>query len=172
MKLTPEATTLEERIQRLEDHLAIQQLISAYGPAADACNMEELLQIWHEDSVYDVGGIGEYSTHAGLKELFQIPFHLGIVKDGSAHASTRPHVVIEGDQATATHYGTLFTHQGEGQFVLLRLIASRWDLQKFPGDGWRVMKRTNRLLDGRPEARQILTEVQQPPSKATVGKSA
>jgi hypothetical protein len=78
--------------------------------------------------------------------------------------------VIEGDRATATHYGTLFTRK-DGQFVLLRLTASRWDLQRFEDKGWRVMQRTNRLLDGSAEARQILTEVQQPPSRVTVGKN-
>lgn len=56
--------------------------------------------------------------------------------------------------------------------MLLRLIASHWDLQKFHGDGWRVMKCTNWLRNGRPEALKFLTEVQQPPSKMTVGNSA
>jgi hypothetical protein len=171
MKLTPEASTLEERIRRLEDHLEIQNLISAYGPAADSCNMDEIMRMWHEDCVYDVGGIDYYEGHARLKQAYEIDFHQDIVKQGSAHACTRPHVVIEGDKATATHYGTLFTRK-DGQFILLRLTASRWDLERFPGEGWRVMRRTNRLLDGAPEARQILTEVQQPPSKVTVGVSA
>jgi hypothetical protein len=170
MKLTPEARSLEERLLRLEDHLEIQQLIAAYGPAADSCNMEDIMRMWHEDCVYDVGGIDLYEGQARLKQAYEIDFHLNIVKQGSAHASTAPHVVIEGDKATATHYGTLFTRQ-DGKFVLLRLTASRWDLQRFPEEGWRVMRRTNRLLDGSAEARQILTEVQQPPSKVTVGKN-
>ncbi|MCM2251493.1 MAG: nuclear transport factor 2 family protein, partial [Ramlibacter sp.] len=87
------------------------------------------------------------------------------VRNGSAHACTAPHVVIEGDRATATHYGTLFTRR-DGQFVLVRLTASRWELRRFEGKGWRVMKRTNRLLDGSEPARRILSKVQQPPSRA------
>jgi hypothetical protein len=169
MNLTPQAHSLEERVQRIEDHLAIQNLIAAYGPAADSCNMEDMTRIWHEDCVYDIGGIGRYEGHERLKQAFQIDFHTANVKQGSGHASTYPHVVIEGDRATATHYGTLFARRGD-QFVLLRLTASRWDLQKFPGEGWRVMKRTNRALDGNPEARQVLTETQQPPSQVSVGK--
>lgn len=169
MKLTPEALTLEQRLRRLEDHLEIQQLIAAYGPAADSCNVDEILGAWHEDCVYDVGGIDRYEGHERMRQVYATDFHRQLVQQGSAHAGTPAHVVIEGDRATATHYGTLYTREG-GRFVLVRLIASRWDLQRFEGQGWRVMKRTNRLLDGSEEARQILREAQRPPSRVTVGR--
>lgn len=171
MKLTPEARTPDERLRRIEDYLEIQQLIAAYGPAADSCNTDEIMRMWHEDSVYDVGGIDRYEGHERLKQCYETDFHQGIVSKGSAHACTAPHIVIEADRATATHYGTLFTRQ-EGGFVLLRLTASRWDLRRFEGEGWRVVQRVNRLLDGSDEARRILREVQQPPSRVSVAKRA
>ncbi|MEO8296366.1 MAG: nuclear transport factor 2 family protein [Burkholderiales bacterium] len=149
--------SLEERLQRVEDHLAIYQLISAYGPAADSCNMADIARIWHEDGTYAVGGMGEFKGHAKLTELYNGDFHQGIVAHGSAHASTQPHVVIDGDRATATHYGTLFAHEN-GQFNVVRLIASRWDLVRTPGKGWQVMKRTNHLLNGNAAARELLAE--------------
>jgi len=169
MKLTPEALTLEQRLRRLEDHLEIQQLIAAYGPAADSCDVDAILRAWHKDCVYDVGGIDRYEGHARMRQVYTTEFHRQLVRQGSAHAGTPAYIVIEGDRATATHYGTLYTHQ-DGRFVLVRLIASRWDLQRFDGEGWRVMQRTNRLLDGSEEAQQILREAQQPPAEVTVGR--
>ena len=156
MTSAPHAKTLEERIKLLEDQFAIYQLISAYGPAADSCNMKDIKRLWHEESVYEVGGLGRFEGYAGFKENFEGDFHQGVVKAGSAHISAFPHVIDEGDRAVATHYGTLYTHR-DGQFVCVRLIASRWQFVRTADKGWQIMRRTNVLLDGNPEARKLLS---------------
>lgn len=164
MASTPK--TLEERIQRIEDHLAIFQVIAAYGPSADSCNMENINQLWNEKCVYDVGGLGYYHGHAGMQEAFDGEFHQDIVKHGSGHASGMPHVVIDGDRAVATHHATLFAHR-DGEFKLIRLTASTWQLIRTPGKGlgWQILRRTNRLLNGDANAREVLSKVMLEPDQ-------
>jgi hypothetical protein len=154
--MTPTTGSLEERLQRVEDQLAIYQVISAYGPSADATNMEVIKQLWHEDGIYDVDGHGYLVGHDGLQQGFDAEFHQTLVAHGAGHASTLPHVLINGDRAVATHHGTLFEHK-DGRFELIRLIASRWELSRTPDEtfGWRVTKRTNRLLDGSQPALEL-----------------
>lgn len=50
--------SLEDRLRRVEDQLAIYQVISSYGPAADSCHMEDLEKHCDQDSVYDLADIG------------------------------------------------------------------------------------------------------------------
>ena len=153
----------EDRLRRVEDMLAIQQLIASYGPAADSCNTELLERIWAKDAIYDVGGLGLYVDHAGLRTAYDGEFHQDIVAHGSSHASTMPYIVIDGDRASATHYGTLFT-QRDGAFKLNRLIASRWILRRTADGAWEVESRTNRLLDGGDQAKDLLKRVEEGPS--------
>lgn len=160
--MTATSKTLEERVQRIEDQMTIYQVISAYGPSADACNMDAIKQLWHEDCVYEIGGLGSYHGHAGMAEAFAGEFHQDKVKYGSGHASTLPYVVIEGDRAVATHHGTLFAHR-DNQFQLIRLIASKWQLVRTPGKGlgWQILRRTNHLLNGDAAARELFSRILQ-----------
>jgi hypothetical protein len=45
---------LERRIALLEDQVAIYQLMSAYGPAADSGSTERATSLWTEAGVYDL----------------------------------------------------------------------------------------------------------------------
>lgn len=147
--------SVEERLQRLEDINAINQIIAAYGPVADTCDREGLERLWHADSTYEIGGIGVFEGPEGIAEAYAGEFHSTIVKHGSAHISSTPHIAIRGDKASAKNYGTLFWHEN-GQFICGRLTATRWELERGGPEGWQVMKRTTILLDGREEARALL----------------
>lgn len=151
--------SLEARIQRIEDHIAISQLITAYGAFADAGEVDAMRDIWTDDAIYDTVSLlhGEE-----VIDLFRSASFLEILSAGSAHAATSPHIVIEGDQASATQYAMLYKH-GDAGFEMLRLVASRW-LLKRTKNGWRAFKRTNRSLDGDDEARKLLARVRTPPS--------
>ena len=149
--------TLVERLQKLEDINAITQLITSYGPVADTCDRAGLDRIWHPQSTYEIGGIGVFHGPEGIAEAFAGEFHSGIVKNGSAHISSSPHVVIRGDTAAAKNYGTLFWNEG-GQFICGRLTATRWEFKRGGPEGWQVIKRTTILLDGREDARALLAE--------------
>lgn len=160
--------TLEERLQKIEDYIAIMQLISAYGPAADATHWELIKEIWAEDCVYEIGGLGIYAGHEGLRQAFYGEFHQGLMQSGSGHVSSMPHLVIDGDRATATHHGTLYK-QIDGAFPVIRLIASRWELERREA-GWVVTRRTNELLQENPAARALLARVMEGPPPAAAAE--
>jgi hypothetical protein len=155
--------SIEERLRLIEDYIAIQQLITSYGPAADTCALDELRTIWSDSPVYDARSLA-YLEGEQVFEAFGHPFHQSLVAAGSAHTSTMPHIVLDGDKASATHYASLYKHV-DGGFELLRLIASRWLLER-TAEGWRVYRRINRLLDGSGEGTALLAKVRQPPSEA------
>ncbi len=45
---------LARRVELLEDTLAIQQLVTTYGPAVDSGSAEAVGALWTEDGVYEV----------------------------------------------------------------------------------------------------------------------
>lgn len=138
--------TLEQRLLRIEDHLAIYQLISAYGAAADSCNMDAMLALWHEDGEYAIGGLGNHKGHQGVRNALNGEYHQMLVTNGSGHVNSIPHVVVDGDRAVATNFGTLFLWK-DGEFILERLASARWDLVRDRGS-WKIMKRTTEPLHG------------------------
>lgn len=157
--------TLEERLQRIEDYIEIMQLVCSYGPAADATHWELIKEIWAEDCVYEIGGIGSFDGHEGLKQAFYGEFHQGLMESGSGHVSSMPHLVIDGDRATGTHHGTLYK-QIDGAFPVIRLIASRWEFER-RDQGWVVTRRTNEVLQENPRARDLLARVKEGPAPRT-----
>jgi len=147
---------LEARLSHLEDILAIYQLLSAYGPAVDRGDAEAAAAYWLEEGLYDWGG-GIAEGAAGLKDMVASERHQSMIAAGAGHVLSQPHITIEGDRATALCYTRLYRREGE-VFVLARLSINRWELERRP-EGWRVKTRINRLLDGSPAARAVLTPV-------------
>ncbi|HEV3069167.1 MAG TPA: hypothetical protein VGY50_15035 [Streptosporangiaceae bacterium] len=66
-----------------------------------------------------------------------------------------PRVSVEGDVAVAVNHSRVYLKDGL-YWRLERVSANRWELERIEGT-WRVIRRTNRLLDGTPEARRLLT---------------
>jgi ketosteroid isomerase-like protein len=144
--------SLEARVRRIEDTLAIYQLISAYGPAADSEDLATMDKVWDENCLYDIGDL-RFDGREQLKEGI-VNFHSTNSNRGSGHCGTMPHIVIEGDRAWATHHSVLIL-QGSGGYVIARLSASRWAFARQASGGWLVVSRLNRGLDGSSQARQI-----------------
>jgi hypothetical protein len=145
---------LEQRVGELEDRLAIYQLLFTYGPAADSGSAEAAANIFTADGVYDVGDIARMTGHAELQKMYEGPGHQSIIKQGASHLTASPYVTINGDTAVATCYSFVFAHDAGG-YKVWRVSSNRWELVR-KEDGWRVARRTNRLLDGSEEARELL----------------
>ena len=165
MDIEARLAQLEARIEKQGDQLAILNLMAAYGPAIDACLEEENAALWAEDCVYEVGGLGSYHGHAGLKEMIDGPFHQEVTASGSAHDLGLPLIEIRGNQAIATNYAKLF-RQEDGHFELVRLVVSRWLLRKQDGT-WKILRRTNHLLNGSKESRALQAGANDFPELAT-----
>lgn len=147
---------LESRIRQIEDRLTIEDLIAAYGPAADSCDGEAIAALWAEDGRYIIGGdwvLNSAQSVAGLTELDQ---HRDFVTKGCAHVLSPHRITVEGDTAHAEGYSMVMTHDAaHGQWILARVSANRWTFER-RAEGWRTVTRQADLLDGAEQARALL----------------
>jgi ketosteroid isomerase-like protein len=160
-------TDLEERVQRLEDQLAIYQVVCSYGYAADGCNAEVLGEIYAEDGVYQVNDSSTYVGRGAVQGIVDSPGHLALVSGGAAHMSTLPFVVIDGDRAVATCHTMVPRRAADASYVIARLSASRIELERGADGRWRITHRTNQQLDGDPLGRQMLARLADAPDGAS-----
>ncbi|MDH3022782.1 nuclear transport factor 2 family protein [Gordonia alkanivorans] len=145
--------SLAERVAALEDKLAISELMTAYGPAIDSGSVEAVARLWTEDGVYDVD-TGVMRGHAEIKAMVRSQAHQAWIDGGCGHILEPGHTRIDGDTAVSTCKSQLIIRDGDG-FRVFRVTATRWELEKIDGQ-WKVRTRISRILDGRPEARDLL----------------
>ena len=83
---TGQLDDIESRLRRVEDELAIRNLVLRYGPAADAGLASEAASIWAEDGVYDWDAEGApHQGRAAIERMLQSDAHQGLVGAGVAH---------------------------------------------------------------------------------------
>jgi SnoaL-like domain len=148
-------TALEARVRILEDHVALYQLMMGYGPAVDAGECDLAAARWTEDGVYDAQ-VGAWHGRDAIAGMVQGEMHQDIIRGGSAHITAMPYIAVDGDHAVATAYAQLCRATGDG-FRVWRVTATRWEFVR-SGGAWLVQRRVNRLLDGDPEARELLRQ--------------
>jgi hypothetical protein len=76
--------------------------------------------------------------------------HQGLLAEGVAHLQGLPRVDLDGDRAVAVNHSVVLLNG-----AVWRVAANRWELVRTAA-GWKVTARTNRLLDGGQEARDLL----------------
>ena len=143
---------LAQRVQSLEDERSIAALIARYGPLVDTGD-PAVAELWCGDGVYDVDEL-LMSGATAVGDMVRSAPHQRFVRDGCAHFQGPVHIQVDGDRAQAVGYSLMLVHTEDG-FRLRRVTANRWSLVR-QHDGWRVTRRTSRLLDGREEARAVL----------------
>lgn len=144
---------LEARLGRLEDQLAVYQLMSAYGPSADSGASARAAGLWTEDGRYESSGAGAWQGRAEIRAMLDGPGHRGLMAGGCAHVLDLPTVAFDGDRAVARCHFFLYVHGREPP--TWRVTANRWDLVRTAG-GWRVERRVNQVLDGSPAGPDLL----------------
>jgi hypothetical protein len=93
--------------------------------------------------------------------MLQSDGHQSLIAAGIGHFAGPLLIDLDGDSATALNYSLIMRRKGD-HFYLWRVSAVRWDLAR-SASGWRVRRRTNRLLDETGAGRELfgdtLTEV-------------
>lgn len=141
-----ELAELRVRLTRLEDESAITRLVMSYGPAADAGLTSFAGQLWSSDGEYDWDASGTpHQGSAGVDAMLQSDGHQSLIAAGIGHFAGPLLFELDGDAATALNYSLIMRREGE-RFYLWRVSAVRWDFVR-TDSGWRVKRRTNRLLD-------------------------
>jgi len=139
---------LEQRIAALEDQIAIYQLLMTYGPSADSGSDDVVRAIHHPGAEYD-SGLDVFRGGGQIGDMIaSFPLHRDIMAGGSAHLATMPVVHVDGDRATALCHGQLLRFDREADaFRIWRATAVRLEFRR-TGEGWKIYRRANRLLDG------------------------
>jgi hypothetical protein len=160
--------TLEQRIRAIEDRLEIYNLIAGHPPSADTGADYYARAVYTEDGVFDrgedlSGATGNEAIGSSLKH----PQHQAAIRGGLAHFTSLPHIALDVDTAVVTSYLQILTpkaagdvvevpnHGGSRGFHIHRVVANRWELVRAAA-GWRIKRRSIRLLDGSEPARAIL----------------
>ncbi|RYY26701.1 MAG: nuclear transport factor 2 family protein [Sphingomonadales bacterium] len=150
--------SIELRLQRLEDQLEIIRLLSAYGPLVDAGACDPAAELWEADGRYDVGGEHVATGVEQIAALYSGDGHQSLIRQGSGHVTTTPHIRLDGDTATAFAHSFVLLRGARG-WAVWRASANRWTLAR-TADGWRIRERVNRVLDGASKSHKLMGEIQ------------
>jgi len=144
---------LEARVQTLEDELAVTRTIVEYGFAVDTGDAHATGALFTEDAVFDVDG-ALMRSRADVEAMVLGRGHQRLLPN-CAHTIGPAAVHVEGDTAVAVGYSRIYHRQAD-DFVLFRIGCNRWDLER-EADGWRIARRTTRVL-GSEEAQAVLAQ--------------
>ena len=159
--------SLEDRVRAVEDKLAIFHLIASHPPAADTGTDRYYRDAFAADGEMDLGGGKGARGNATIGALVKTPEHQAAIAGGLCHFAGLPRVEIKGDSAVALSYLQIITpdrqaaprevsgHGSTTGFRIHRVGANRWELKRSK-DGWKVVRRTLRPLDGTDDARALL----------------
>ena len=161
-------STLEDRLRAVEDTLAIYHLIASHPPAADTGTESYYRNAFAADGVTDLGT----KTATGndkIGAVVKTPEHQAAIAGGLCHFAGLPRVTLNGDTAIAISYLQVIAPNRQAQPIELsghglssgyrihRLGVNRWDLKR-TDDGWKVTRRSYRMLDGTHEGPALLRE--------------
>lgn len=144
---------LSRRLQRLEDERDIAALIASYGPLVDSGRADDVSQLWAENGVYDVDELCLDGV-AAIRAMVLSPAHQQWIAGGCAHFLGPAKITLAGDEAIAVCHSLMVVNTVDG-FVVRRATANHWHLER-QEEGWRVVRRTSRVLDGRTESPGLL----------------
>jgi ketosteroid isomerase-like protein len=153
-QLLERLAALEARVGVLEDQVDIHRLINSWGPAVDTGEAEAAAALWAEDGVM-VSDLARLEGPDGVAAMVEGEGQQALIRHGCAHVQAFPVVRVEGDKATATGYSRVYRYRDDGGHEIWRVSANNWEFRRTP-DGWRVTRRTNHVIDGGPDAREIL----------------
>jgi SnoaL-like domain len=160
--------SLEQRIGAIEDRLEIYNLIAGHPPSADTGADYYTEAVYSEDGVFDrganlPGAVGNKAIAAILKTHA----HQAAIAGGIAHFTGLPYIMLDGDEAVVISYLQILTPNKSGEAIevpnhgssrgyhIHRVVTSRWKLQRTPA-GWKIKRRTIRLVDGSEPSRELL----------------
>jgi uncharacterized protein (TIGR02246 family) len=98
--MTELSESLEARVARLEDLLAINQLFIDYGEHLDAGDFEAYAQLFAEDGEVALGPMGRATGRAEIEAL--MAGMLGDRIGSTYHIVSSPRIALAGDTATST----------------------------------------------------------------------
>ena len=168
--MTEQQSSLEHRLRAIEDRLEIYNLIASHPPSADTGATAYAEAIYTEDGVFDRGAdLSSWSGNKGIGANLKSAGHQAAIAGGLAHFTGLPHVTVDGETATVISYLQILVpkksgetvevpnHGGSRGYHIHRVITNRWELVRTAA-GWKIKRRTSRLVDGSEPSREILRD--------------
>ena len=166
--MVEQSRTIEQRIQTIEDRLEIYNLIAGHPPSADTGADYYAEAVYTEDGVFDRGpDLSGASGNKAIAASLKSPGHQAAIAGGLAHFTGLPHIELDGDRAVVTSYLQILTPHKSGApidvpnhgsslgYHIHRVVTNRWELVRSAA-GWKIKRRTIRLVDGSEPSREIL----------------
>ena len=160
--------TLDQRLRAIEDRLEIYNLIASHPPSADTGAPAYAEAVYTADGVFDRGAdLSSWTGNTAIGANLKSAGHQAAIAGGLAHFTGLPHVTIDGDTAVVISYLQILTPKKSGEPVevpnhgasrgyhIHRVVTNRWDLVR-AATGWKIRRRTSRLVDGSEPSREIL----------------
>lgn len=164
----PEGRTLEQRVRAIEDRLEIYNLIAGHPPSADTGADYYTEAVYTDDGVFDRGSnLPGASGKKAIAAIVKTPAHQEAIAGGIAHFAGLPYIALDGNEAVVTSYLQILTPKKSGEAIevpnhgtsrgyhIHRVVTSRWELTRTAA-GWKIRRRTIRLVDGSEPSRDIL----------------
>ncbi|HTH27883.1 MAG TPA: nuclear transport factor 2 family protein [Sphingobium sp.] len=152
---------LEARLRAAEDQLEILRLLNSYGPLVDSGESKAAAALWVEGGGYNFSGGFSGGTRIvapdDLVAMYESEGHKGLVATGCSHLTATPRITVTGDTAEAVAYSYVVLKEGE-RWYLWRAAINHWTLVR-TAEGWRIMDRHNRALDGSEESHDTMRRV-------------
>lgn len=159
---------LEQRVHAIEDRLEIYNLIAGHPPSADTGADYYTEAVYTEDGVFDRGANLPGATgNKAIAAIVKSAAHQEAVAGGIAHFTGLPYIALDGNDAVVTSYLQILTPNKTGEAIevpnhgaslgyhIHRVVTSRWELKR-TASGWKIKRRTIRLVDGSEPSREIL----------------
>lgn len=161
MSVEERIAALETRLQKAEDHLEILNLLNTYGPLVDSATAQPAGKLWVEGGGYNFtkpdGGAQRLAAPDEIADMYAWPGHVDLVNTGCAHLTGTPKISVRGDAAQAVGYSFVVLREDDRWF-LWRAAVNHWTLRR-TSDGWRIVERFNRALNGSPESHETMRKV-------------
>ena len=152
---------LEARCRKAEDHLEILNLLNTYGPLVDSATAQPAGDLWAAGGGYSFtlpdGGTRRLEAPDEIAGMYTWPGHLDLVNAGCAHLTATPKISVTGGLAQAVGYSLVILNEGD-RWILWRAAVNHWTLRRAE-QGWRIVERVNRALDGSPESLETMRKV-------------
>ena len=130
--------SLDERLRRLEDILAIQQLFIDYGLALDAGDLETYAQLFATQGTINLGPIGRATGRTEIKALMAQTLE-GLV-GSSFHIVSSPQINVHGDRAISQVMWTVIHRDKNGQPQVTMIGKHHDELIRENGE-WKIQTR-------------------------------
>ena len=166
--MAEQQSSLEHRLRAIEDRLEIYNLIAGHPPSADTGAAGYAEAVYSEDGEFDRGpNLSSATGNKVIGAMLISPDHQAAIAGGLAHFTGLPHVTVDGDTAVVISYLQILTPRKTGEpievpnhgasrgYHIHRVVTNRWELVRGKS-GWRIKRRTIRLVDGTEPSREVL----------------